>query len=113
MPLDEFEEEKLLERFRPILDRERSLADCIEYSDEIAEDIFIDLLYYHPEIKTAAEFTDEQLREYARERIARDLGLSRALETLRIIVTETPTYTILMALRGPNFEAFSARLIPD
>jgi hypothetical protein len=45
MLLDEFEEEKLLERFRPILDRERDLADCFEYSDEIAEDIFSDLLY--------------------------------------------------------------------
>jgi hypothetical protein len=74
MLLDEFEEEKLLERFRPILDRECSLADCFEYSDGIAEDIFSDIIYYHPEKKTAAEFTDEQLRGYARERIARDLA---------------------------------------
>jgi hypothetical protein len=76
MEFDDFEQEKLRERFKIILDRECSLANLVDSlaEDGIFKDVFSNLLYDHRYLKTTAEFTDDWPREYARIRIAEELA---------------------------------------
>lgn len=67
MPLDEFEQEKLREHFRPILEAEAGRADWLDLPQGIAKDAFLDLLDDYPHIRTAAELNDDRLRDYARK----------------------------------------------